>query len=182
MDAGAGHIEVSADKRGTRRNFITDLLFKIPRDFRNYGEIHAVVCPAQRSIFNCHCLKGAVSCALSDAEHGAVDRGAAVQPCRCGVGYDLVKIVMPVPFQKLRGHAGIMMQPVDNPAHAARQRRARIGNAKAHSIACADLDGDAAFLRELLQSRGKGNHKAVKIGARDIFKMAAGGNTVFHNA
>ena len=70
-------------------------------------------------------------------------------------------------------HVRVVEQPVYDPLHAARQRHAGVGYAEPHRIAHSDLDGNAAFLRELHKLGGERHHKPVEIGAGNIFKMAA---------
>ena len=78
-----------------------------------------------------------------------------------------------MPFEALARHVGVLLQAVDDTGHAARQRRLRVGDAVAHGVARADLDRDARLARELLQLVDKRHHETVKVGARNVLKVAA---------
>ena len=186
MDAGSGAVEGAADKRRARRHDVADVLFKELRNVGDGGKVHAVLRAAQLRVFDRHGLQRAVAGALADAQQRAVDRRAAVEPGRVGVGHDLVKIVVAVPFQPAGGHVRIVPQAVHDARHRPGQRNAGEGHAVAQRIAGADLDADAALLGKVHQFRGKRHHKTIKVRARDVLKVAAGTDAVVqrraHNA
>jgi len=97
----------------------------------------------------------------------------AAQPREDRVDEALVQVVVAVPFESLGGDLGVMHHAVDDAGHAARQRRAGVGHPVAHRIAGPNLDRDASFLAQLFQLLHEGHDEAVKIGARDVFEMAA---------
>ena len=72
-----------------------------------------------------------------------------------------------------------MVQGVEDLGHAPRQRRAREGEPVAHGVAGPYLDRYLRGLGKLHQVLHKGDHEAVKVGARDVLKMAAGRDALF---
>ena len=100
MDTRAGGIEVPAYERRPRIDVIFQLLFKVICNLRDGAQVHTVLRSFELHIFDRHRFDRAISRALSDAQHRAVDRRRAIQPCRCRIAYDFIEIVVPVPFQQ----------------------------------------------------------------------------------
>ena len=172
VDACAGDVEVSADERRSRRYFIADFVLKIACDLGDHRQLHSVCRSAQRSIFHYHCLKRAVSGALTDAEKRAVDARGAVQPCGGGVCYDLIKIVVTVPLEHFARCSRIVHKSVYDSGNAARQRRAGVRYAVAHRVAGAYFYRNSRLLAEPVQLGCKRNYKAVEVRAGDILEVA----------
>ena len=178
MDARAGGVERPADERGVGRYDVAEFRFEIAGDVGNGGKVHAVVRAAQGGVFDRHRFERAVARTLADAEQGTVDRARAVQPRRGGVGDDFIKIVVAVPFQHFAGHFRMVVQSVYDALHAAGKGCTRIIHAEAHRVAHADLDRDPALARKFHQFVGKRHDETVKVGAGDVFEVAARLDTV----
>ena len=124
VDTRAGSVERPTDKRRAGRNFKVLLLLKMTRDIGNYPQVHTAVIPFELAVFDDHGFQRRIAGTFTDTQHGGVDRGAAVQPCRHRIGNRIVKIVMPMPFELAAGYAGVVGQPVHDLLDAAGQHDA----------------------------------------------------------
>lgn len=76
----------------------------------------------------------------------------------------------------------MMVEPVHDALHAARERSTGIRHAEAHRVAHAHFDGNTALFGKVHQFIRERHHETVKIGARDVFEMAARTNAVRKSA
>ena len=173
MDAGTREVKVLAGKRGHRWDRIIRIIFDVTCDFGNVLRMHTIHCSTKGRIFEDHCLNRHISGTFADTEQGAVDGTCAIHPGCRGIDDTFVEIIVAVPFDHIRRHAGIMLQSVDDAGNTSRQRNAGIRNTEAKGVAGSDLNRNAAFARYFHQAAGKRYDKAVKISTRNILKMAA---------
>ena len=156
-----------------------DFFFKKISHLGDHPGIDAVVPAQEADVFEQQRLDGSVPGTLPEAQQGAVDGRAAVEPGRGGVDKPFVKIVVAVPFQQTAGHPGVFDHGPDQAGHAPGQGGSGIGHPVAHGITEADLDVDARGFPQFHELDGKGNAKTVDVGPSDVFKVAAGGNPQF---
>ena len=181
VDTGFGDVEVPADEGGSGGDVVADFLCEIFGDFGDDGGVHAVCGSSEGGVFHDHGFQRAVAGAFADAQQGAVDAGAAVQPGGGGIGDHLIEVVVAVPFQHGGGDAGVVHETVHDAGDGAGEGCPCIGDAVAHGIAGTDLHGDAALFAELVQLFRKGKHKAVEVGTGDVLEVAAGGDPHFQH-
>ena len=86
-----------------------------------------------------------------------------------------------MPFEHFARCSRIVHESVYDTGNAAWKGCAGVGNTVAHRVAGAYLYRDARFLAELVQLGRKRNDKAVKIGAGDVLKVAAGVDAAVEN-
>ena len=68
MDTGSGHVEIFADKRGSGRYLIADLLLIVLCQLRDDTGIHTVQITLQLCIFEYHCLQRCITGTLTDTK------------------------------------------------------------------------------------------------------------------
>ena len=137
------------------------------------------VVAGERDVFHQQGFQGRVARAFAEAEQGAVDRAAAVQPGRDAVDQHLVEVVVAVPFQPLAGHPGLVGKGPHDALHRAGQGRAGPGHAVAHGVAEADLHRHAALARKLHEPLGQGQTEAVNVGPGHVLEVAARNDAPF---
>ena len=90
-----------------------------------------------------------------------------------------MEVVVAVPFQPFAGHARLVGKGAHNALHGARQGRAGIGHAVAHSVAQANLDGHAALLGKLHEALRQRQAETVNVGPRHVLEVTARNDAPF---
>ncbi len=174
VDPRSGYIEILAYKRCSGRNLITDFLLIILCQLCDHCGIHTVQIAFQLGILKNHCFQRRISGTLANAKKRSIDTGTAVKPCSSGIAHRLIKVVMPMPFNQLMGHACMGMNGIDNPLHTSGNHGPRKVDPISHGIAGPDLNGDPVFLHQLHQLQTKRNNIPVNIGSGNILQVTAG--------
>ena len=83
MDPRTGYIEILSDKRGTRRNLVSNLFFIIFCQFSNHRCIHTIQRSAKLRIFKNHRFQRRIAGTFTDSKQGTVHTTCSIKPGRC---------------------------------------------------------------------------------------------------
>ena len=173
VNASPGDVEVSADERGHRRYLISDFFLIIFGKICDHGGVHAVQAALKLRILKYHRLKRCIPCSLSDAEQGAVDAAAAIQPGGRSIDDSLVEVIVSVPLNLLVRNSCVGVQSINYSRNRAGNDGAGIIDAESERIAGSHFDRNAIFLLQLHQLQAERYDISVYIGPRDILQMTA---------